>query len=163
MFEEAHRLCCHRSAPLARIAMVKHLRDEATVGDFLDAWHRARKEQNIESPLSAAVCGFALLMMDLKTPEAERGYGLTEEQLYKGLERHFREQYFPPAALDCHAFDMRTILGQRDLPKDDHPWLYRVYRLLQESTGWRARDLDEQMAHLREFRKEYGLPGSKGF
>ena len=66
-FKEANRLCWHRSAPLWRIAIVKHLRDEATGYDFLIAWHSARNEQNIESPLTAAFCGFALLMMDLES------------------------------------------------------------------------------------------------
>ena len=91
-FGDAHQLCEDRSAPLSRIAIVKHLLHEASFKDFLKAWHLAYSEQNIKAPLTAAMCGFGLLMMALEAP---RRFVLTEKKLYDDLRAQLPDAVLP--------------------------------------------------------------------
>jgi len=173
MFKESRDLRQLWDAPRSRLQIVKQLLGENDENnDYLMPRNCALSERGSEPRLTAAMCGFAILINELEEkihPTSE----LNSQTLYKELEQVFQTQLVSYGARVCHAFDTRVI---RHIPKlridqgmrDDRdlrdlsadPWLLRVYELFQDSEDWKSQTLPEQQTSLENFRRKCPSPKS---
>ena len=168
MFTESQDLRPLWNAPRSRLQIVQQLLGEKKENiDYLMPRNCALFEGGSEPRLTAAMCGFAVLIDELGEMDCPVR-DLNSQTLYKELEQVFQTQLAPNGPRVCHAFDTRVI---RNIPnlrvdqsaRDDRDpydlsadqWLLRVYELFQDSEHWKSQSLADQKKCLESFRRAH--------
>jgi len=146
LFEASRDLNRTFAAPQARLAIVHELLGERAFPDYLHARKIALGENSGESPLTALLCGFAMLVANQKTggqPRLPKSSALLAE--LRGL---LEKRHFSKGPLECHAFDCRVVRYGRRL---EDPNLAAVFDLLTEAATWETENLADQKIQLASF------------
>jgi tetratricopeptide (TPR) repeat protein len=143
-FNRSIELAPDWDAPVARLAIVQWLLGGPEfLVTYRAAYALASAGQGPETPLTAAMCAFAVLLEEGPHPDLP-----TPPQLFGSLVSLFESVLVGKGPAACHAFDMRVILADRRI-KD--PSLKLVYEFVQQAGLWSVTDLASQQALLHSF------------
>lgn len=154
LFKNSFRLSNYTwDAPCCRLYIVKLLLGEKSIQGFLQARLLGINENSVESLLTAAISGFAVLSikkMVHKTPDID----FDAKSVYKNLSKLFQTWLVPTGARQCHSFDIDVIF--KALFKDENAtgdrYLDQIHALLNDSKKWKVESMEDQKRYLRNFK-----------